>query len=236
MRRALVTALAVPFLLLSACGGDDPGADTTTPDEIAEETQPPAMDETESTDDASDTEATTDAPETDDAASTDDAVSTEDGDGATAIGADDASTTTGAPDDGEATDDAGESAAGPEGGAEGQAVADRTKEWLVALIEGEDAVCDMMLDLESEGPMVDNESHYEVCLATLPTLGAEQFTEEQAGILTMVEITGADVQGDTAVVDKDNFSELFAEGIGDQVITLQRIDGEWYVDMNKSFN
>lgn len=229
MRRALVTALAVPVLLLSACGGDDPGDHTTTPEETVEETQPPAPEETDETADEAET---THAPQTDDAATTDAGESA----GEEATGADDADTTTGAPDDGETTDDAGESAAGPEGGAEGQAAADRTKEWLVALIEGEDAVCDMMLDLESEGPMADNESHYEVCLATLPTLGAEQFTEEQAGILTMVEITGADVQGDTAVVDKDNFSELFAEGIGDQVITLQKIDGEWYVDMNKSFN
>lgn len=229
MRRALVTALAVPALLLSACGGDDPSVeDATTPEETAEQTEAPATDDAETSE-----EPTTDDAETSTAATTDDgdeAPTTEDDSAETSTDAgstedDDASATTEAPE-----------ADGPEGGEEGQAAADRTKEWLVALIEGEDAVCDMMLDLESEGPMPDNADHYEVCLATLPTLGAEQFTEEQAGILTMVGITGADVQGDTAVVDKDNFSELFAEGIGNQVITLQKVDGEWYVDMNKSFN
>lgn len=224
MRRALVTALAVPVLLLSACGSDEPTveeptvAQTTDAEETTEEA--PATEEPEE-------EETTDAAPTTEAPS-------------------EAAPTTEEPSDAAPTteepgDDAGETAppgGEGEGGAEGQAAADRAKEWLVAFINGEDATCDMMMDLESAGPMADNPEHYEVCTTVLVTQASDMFGDspEMASIIGAMEISGADVQGETAVIDKDNFSPLFAEGMGDEVITLQRVGGEWYVDMNESFN
>lgn len=152
---------------------------------------------------------------------------------------DDAAATTEEP----TTDDAAATTEGPSdeadaGGAEGQAAAERTKEWLVAFVNGEDATCDLMMDLESVGPMTDNEQHYEVCTSVLVTQASDMFGDspEMASIIGAMEINGADVQGTTAVIDKDNFSPMFAEAFGDEVITLQKVEGEWYVDMNESFN
>ncbi|MDQ3527162.1 MAG: hypothetical protein M3424_04630 [Actinomycetota bacterium] len=200
MRRVLVTALAVPVLLLSACGGDDdpevvePGTSDTTSEEPAETT-------------------------TDDAAET----------------TDDAQETTEEPD--EPTDDAAGTTGGGEGEATGeeQAAADRTKQWLVAFVNGDDEVCDYMLDLTSEGPMTESQSDMDICVNMIPSLAGDMFDAEMAGIIESMEINGATIEGDTAVVGRDNFSEMFGEGIGDQEITLKLIDGEWYVDLNNSF-
>ena len=221
MRRALVTALAVPVLLLSACGGEEPTVEDATTEEEAAESE-------ETTEDApaeETTEEETTEEETTDAAPTTDEPT------------DDTAPTTEAPgDDGEATEGPGAGGEG-EGGADGQAAADRTKEWLVAFVNGEDATCDLMMDLESEGPMADNPQHYEVCTTVLVTQASDMFgdTPEMANIIGAMEINGADVQGTTAVIDKDNFSPMFSEAFGDDIITLQKVDGEWLVDMNESF-
>ena len=222
MRRALVTALAVPVLLLSACGSDEPeveDATTSETEEVTEEAPATEEPEEETTDAAPTTEEPTDAAPT------------------TEEPAEDSETTEAPGDDAEATQAPGAGGEG-EGGAEGQAAADRAKEWLVAFVNAEESVCDMMMDLDSEGPMVDNQAHYDVCVSTFPSQAGELFgdTPELAGIIESMEIKGADVQGDTAVIDKDNFSQLFAEGMGNQVITLQKFDGEWLIDMNESFN
>lgn len=193
MRRVLVTALAVPVLLLSACGGDDdpevvePGTSDTTSEEPAEST----------TDDAAETTEEPDEP----------------------------------------TGDAAETTGGGEGQATGeeQAAADRTKQWLVAFVNGDDEVCDYMLDLTSEGPMTESQSDMDTCVKTIPSLAGNMFDAEMAGIIESMEINGATIEGDTAVVGRDNFSEMFGEGIGDQEITLKLIDGEWYVDLQNSF-
>ncbi|WP_256841395.1 hypothetical protein [Ornithinimicrobium cryptoxanthini] len=212
MRRTLAAALAAPLLLLSACSDDTP--------EVVE--TPTAADET-TTDDAAET---TEEPTTDDAAATTEAPTT----------TGDAAATTDEP-----TDDAVATTEGPSdeddaGGAEGQAAAERTKEWLVAFVNGEDQVCDLMMDLSSEGPMKDKEADHEICLGIFPDMASELFDAEMAGIIESMEINGADVDGTTAVVDKDNFSPLFAEGMGANVITLQKVDDEWFVDMQESFN
>ena len=212
MRRTLAAALTAPLLLLSACSDDAP--------EVVE--TPTSADET-TTEDAAET---TEAPTTDDAAETTEAPTT-----------DDTAATTEEP----TTDDAAATTEGPSdgadaGGAEGQAAAERTKEWLVAFVNGEDTVCDLMMDLSSEGPMKDKESDLEICLGIFPDMASELFDAEMAGIIESMEINGADVDGTTAVVDKDNFSPLFAEGMGENVITLQKVDDEWFVDMQESFN
>lgn len=209
MRRLLVTTVAVPALLLSACGSDEP--------EVVESETTSETSATEAPSD--DAETTTDAAETTDAEET----TTEDSDAETETATDDAAATTG-------------SGGADEGGEEGQAAADRAKEWLVAFVNGDEAVCDYMLDLSSEGPMNANQTDYDMCVRLIPSMAEDMFPAEVAGIIEVMEINGASVDGDTAVVDRDNFSELFAEGLGDEVITLQRVEGEWYVDMNESFN
>ena len=208
MRRALVSMIAVPALLLSACGGDEPEVEESnnTAEEVQETEDAPDEAE-ETTEDAAPTED--DAEET-----TEDAAPTED-------------------DAEETTEDAG--GAGGDASGEGQAAADTTKEWLVAFVNGEDRVCDMMLDLSSEGPMKDSPTDYDICVTMIPSMAGDMFDEETQGIIASMQINGAAVDGDTAVVGKDNFSEMFAAGMGDDVITLKNIDGTWYVDMNESF-
>jgi len=212
MRRLFVTALAVPALLLSACGGsDDPEVLEPSPTSVA----------TTSDDAVTTTDTATTTTEDDATTTTDDATTT----------TDDETTTT----DDEATTSTETSAAGDDGGPEGQAAADRAKEWLVAFVSGEETVCDYMLDLSSDGPMKDSEADYELCTSYVPSLAGDMFDAEVAGIIGSMEITGATVDGDTATVDRSNFSEMFAEGFGDDVIALKRIDGEWYVDLEQSF-
>ncbi|HLS40687.1 MAG TPA: hypothetical protein VK038_07995 [Ornithinicoccus sp.] len=206
MRRLLVSAVAVPVLLLSACGSDEP--EVVEPDTQTSTTTPAPADDAETTTgpaEPADTEETTS------------------GDAAGETATDDAATTS------------GPAAGEVEGGEEGQAAADRAKEWLVAFVNGEDAVCDYMLDLSSEGPMTAKQGDYDTCVKVIPAMAGEMFPAEVAGIIELMEITGADVDGDTAVVDRDNFSELFAEGFGDDYITLRKFDGQWYVDMNETF-
>lgn len=224
MRRALVSALAVPVLLLSACGSDDDGAEVVEPNgQTTEETTDDAAEETDDTVVEETTED--DAEET-----TDDAViggeddaeaTTEDGIGATE--GDDAEET-----DGDDTA-GGEPAAGDE-----QAAADRTKEWFVAFVSGDEAVCDMMLDFlgDNTTPLKDNQANHDMCTNMIPGMVGDMFTPEMVSIIESMEINGATIEGDTATVGKENFSDMFAEGFGDTQIKLQNIDGEWYVDMN----
>ena len=64
------------------------------------------------------------------------------------------------------------------------------------------------------------------------TVEAQGLGEEGVAILEAMQITGAQVDGDVAVIDQDNYSELFAEAMGDSTITLRRLGGEWYVDID----
>lgn len=205
MRRARthLALLAAPVLLLTACDGGD--------GEVVEATSPAAT---------PDAQVATTGPD-DDAAT---ATSPADDAGATTAPADDA---------------AGTAAPGDvEGGADGQAAADRAKAFLIALVSADEEACDMLLSFtDLERPMTDVPSDLELCQTQLPatmqaTVEAQGLDEEGVAILETMRITGADVQGDTAVVDKDNYSPLFADAMGDSTITLKKIDGEWYVDID----
>ncbi|GAA1138502.1 hypothetical protein [Ornithinicoccus hortensis] len=228
MRRALVSALAVPVLLLSACGSDDDGAEVVEPngqtteettDDAAEETDDTAVEETD--DDA--------AEETDDTVlgGGDDAEATED------EGVEDG---IGATQDDEAEDtDGDDSAAGESASGDEQAAADRTKEWFVAFVSGDEAVCDMMLDFVGDPtvPMKDSEN-YDLCRNMIPGMVGDIFADspEIVGVIESMEINGATVEGDTATITQEHFSDMFGEAFGDTEIKLKNIDGEWYVDMN----
>lgn len=210
MRRALVSALAVPVLLLSACGGEEE-PEVVEPSQSAEDTTDDAAEETT---DAAAEETTDDAAET-----TDDA----------AMGGGDAASETSE----DATETTGDDSAAGEASGDEQAAADRTKEWFVAFVSGDEKVCDMMLDFVGDPtkPIKDTEN-YETCKTMIPSMVGDMFTPEMVSVIESMEINGATVEGDTATVGKDNFSEMFAEGFGDTEIKLKLIDGEWYVDMN----
>lgn len=210
MRRARtrLALLATPALLLTACDGGG---------EVVEATDPATT---------PDAQVATTAPGDDTASAT------------SQTPADDASATTApttTPADGAAGTASPEDV---EGGADGQAAADRAKAFLIALVSADEEACDMLLSFtDLERPMTDVPSDLELCQTQLPatmqaTVEAQGLDEEGVAILETMRITGADVQGDTAVVDKDNYSPLFADAMGDSTITLKKIDGEWYVDID----
>ena len=164
---------------------------------------------------------------------------------------DDAAPTSAAPDDTGAPADADDATSAPsdsaagtadpdevEGGADGQAAADRAKEFLIALVTADADACGMLLSFsDPDQPMTAVASDLELCETQLPatmeaTVEAQGLGEEGVAILEAMQITGANVQGDLAVVDQDNYSPLFAEAMGDSTITLKKIDGQWYVDID----
>lgn len=164
-----------------------------------------------------------------------------------ANGADDAAQTTspaGSSDDGAAADDSAVTSVAPdevEGGEDGQAAADRAKEFLLALVDADPAACTLMLSFtDTTQPMAQVPEDLELCRQQLPetmsaAVEAQGLGEEGRDILGAMQISGAEVnaEGDTAVIDEDNYSELFAESMGDSTMTLVKIDGEWFVDVER---
>ncbi len=211
MRRALVIAVAIPALAVSACSSDE---ETTPTDRAGATTATQAPDDAATT--TSDTALTT----------------------STSAPSDDASETTG--DSAGATGDAAEETGGPdddvEGGADGQAAADVTKEFITAIANADPDMCTLMADLQGEGtgPLKDDKELLDICKTTIPGQTKGEITDEQAAILGVMEISGADVQGDTAKVDKDNFSDLFAAGFGEQTFVLKKYDDDWFIDLGLS--
>ena len=216
MRRTAMVAVTAVALALSGCTGDDAT------------TAPPTPSATGGPDDAP---ATGDDPAdggTDAAPTTAPAGGAADDGAATAGGGTDVADATVDPDD-------------VEGGAEGQAAADVAREFLTAMVGADAAACDHMVSFSDvQRPMADVEEDYELCTELLPVVLAEEvdrqgLDEEGPSVLEALEITGADVVGDTAVVDGDNFSPLFADSLGEETITLTRLEDRWYVDLDRSF-
>ena len=203
MRRALLALMTAPVLVLAACDGDA-GTQEPTPESTPAGQTAPADPE-------------------------------DDGTTATADAApDDAASSSGGPDTASGT-------AGPdevEGGAEGQAAADRAKAFLIALVKADPAACDLLISFtDRERPMADVPEDLELCREQLPatmasTVEAQGLDEEGIAVLEAMQITGADVQGEVAVVDSDNYSPLFADAMGEATITLNRLGDEWYVDLD----
>lgn len=128
-----------------------------------------------------------------------------------------------------------------DGGEEGQAAADVAKAFLLAMVDADPKACDYLLSFtDVERPMTEVRSDHETCVELLPeVLKAETQSQgldpEAAAALEGLQITGADVDGDTAVVGADHYADEFAEAMGQTTITLKRIDGDWYVDLDNSF-
>lgn len=190
MRRALLSVLAAPALLLvTACDGDSPAPDPTG--------TPPGTIGTDVTDDSS--------AETDAAATT-----------------------------------------GPEeveGGADGQAAADVTKAFYLAVVKADPEACDYLFSFtDSTRPMKDVPDDHEMCRQIAPPVLASELDlkgidEEAVAIFEAMNIRGADVNdaGTLATVDADNVSPWFADALGDNPILLRKVEGEWYVDIDLSF-
>ena len=210
MRRAFVSALSIPALLLAACDGDaDSPTLTGAPAEtIGTTTADPDGD----SDEASNTGTPGDT-------------------GAPA---------TGSPDDGATQTD---SAAEVEGGADGQAAADVTKAFYLAVVNADPEACDYLLSFsDPERPMIDIDEDLAMCQEITPpvlasALDVEGIDEEAIAIFEAMSIRGADVNddGSQAIVDADNVSTWFADALSSNPIHLRKIDGSWYVDINLSF-
>lgn len=174
-------------------------------------------------------------PTTAPAGPTDEAAATEGTDGEQA--------TTGAPSGGqEATQTASPGDVGDvQGGADGQAAADVASAFLLSLVNAEPEACDYLLSFtDVERPMTEVASDLEMCVELLPEVlraetEAQGLDESVAAELEGLVIRGADVEGDTAVVDADNYPPDLAGSMGEAAMTLKRIDGRWYVDLDNSF-
>lgn len=217
------TAAAAAALLLAGCDG---GSDSSAPDDPAPATVAPDDGSDDDADDATDDDATT-APGAGESEADD-----QTGAATTQVPGDDAQQT-GDPLGGEETEEV-------MGGEEGQAAADRAKEFLMALVAADPEACELLLSFsDPEQPMTAIESDLELCQTQLPatmeaTVEAQGLGEDGIAVLEAMTITGADVSEDgrTAVVGRDNYSPLFAEAMGDSTITLKNIDDEWYVDLD----
>lgn len=119
--------------------------------------------------------------------------------------------------------------------AEEQAAADRAKEFLVALANADPQLCELVVNFAGDAPMADSPEEVQICVEEFLPEVKGQMSEQEVAIMELVEIEGAQVNGDTATITADNFSEAFAVGFGDEEILLERLDGEWYVDIDNSF-
>lgn len=137
---------------------------------------------------------------------------------------------------------AGPDAAGVEGGEEGQAAADVAKDFLVAMVDADPRACDYLLSFtDLDRPMTEVASDHEMCVELLPEVlkaetKAQGLDPDAADALAGLQITGAHVDGDTAVIDADNYPQEFAAAMGDTTITLKRVADDWYVDLDNSFS
>ncbi|GGK58566.1 hypothetical protein [Ornithinimicrobium pekingense] len=128
-----------------------------------------------------------------------------------------------------------------EGGEEGQAAADVAAAFLVAMVNARPEACDHLLSFtDIERPMTAVEADYAMCAELLPEVlraetEAQGLDAEAAAALEGLVIRGADVDGDTAVVDADNYPPDLATSMGDAAMTLKRVDDRWYVDLEDSF-
>lgn len=135
----------------------------------------------------------------------------------------------------------GDGATAAPGGAEGQAAADVAASFLVALAQARPDACDHLLSFtDIERPMTEVRADHDLCVELLPEVisaqaEAQGLDEDTAAALEGLVIEGADVDGDTAVVDGDNYPPDLAESMGDLSVRLKKVDDQWYVDLDNSF-
>lgn len=152
----------------------------------------------------------------------------------------DEETTTAAPTTDEETTTAAptteeESSASNGGGDDGAAAAKVTEEFMTALSTADPELCQLILNFTDDGPMAEDPEEVELCeTLVVPTLEGVM-SEEEIAIIELIEIDGAEVDGDTATITGENMNDLFAEGFGQDSIVLKKFDGQWYVSLTDSF-
>lgn len=78
-------------------------------------------------------------------------------------------------------------------------------------------------------------SDLDACRESLAEDVGQDFDELTVALVESLRIHGADVQGDSAVVDADNLTGPTSEGWDDVRIRLTRFEDEWFVDITDSF-
>lgn len=128
------------------------------------------------------------------------------------------------------------------GGADGEQAAGRAKDFLVALVQADPKLCEMILNFDSTAPMAESPEDLTACEEELiPPLEQQMdglLSEEDSSAIESLEINGAMVEGDTATITEDNFSGALGKGFArgfNKDIMMQRIDDEWYVDFVQTF-
>ncbi|MBW8172061.1 hypothetical protein K0651_03240 [Ornithinimicrobium sp. Arc0846-15] len=136
----------------------------------------------------------------------------------------------------EATTEEETDASGGNGGADSEAAATVTEDFMTALSTADPELCQLILNFNNDGPMSDSPDEVELCESlVVPTLEG-LMTEEEIAIIDLIEIDGAQIDGDKATVTGDNMNELFAEGFGEDSIVLYKHDGDWFVSLDESFS
>lgn len=119
-----------------------------------------------------------------------------------------------------------------DGGEQGQAAAAAAERWITALATGDPSSCDLMTDSTGTVPLAESAAEYDLCLANAEQIAENNFTDELVSVIEEIEISGAEIDGDRAVIDSRHLSELFASAFTDASIRLLSVDGAWYVDMS----
>lgn len=124
----------------------------------------------------------------------------------------------------------GAGGAGSGMGGDEAAAAKTVEDFLTASIEGDgETVCG--LALISEGKPMKDDPSYDLCVSTYESMGDDMKEKaEEAGIgdFKVKKIT---VDGDTATVagkDIEGMGDLAADS--DTTLTLEKIDGKWYIN------
>lgn len=137
-----------------------------------------------------------------------------------------------------ATGDAGAtSTADPEeaaGRTDRQAAADRTEEFLVAVVTADPALCQLVVGLNGDAPMADSPDQLRLCEEELIPQLQTDVEGQDAESIEAIQVEAASIEGDTARVTVDALEAFAAEGFGAADFVLQRFDAQWYVDLGQS--
>ncbi len=117
---------------------------------------------------------------------------------------------------------------------DGQAAADRTEEFLVAVLTADPGFCQLVVGFTGDAPLAESPDQLQLCEDELiPQLQAD-VEEQDAGSIETMQVGGASIDGDTARVSSDNFGGPVPEGFRGADIVLRRFNEQWYVDLGQS--
>ncbi len=207
LRRSSTAALLLaPLLVLGACGDDgspsvsEPTQSSPT-EEAADETETPEETETE-TETPEETETETETPE---------------------------ETETETPEETETDTEAPETGS-TDSAADEEEVATVVETYFDAMGDKDgEAVCELMSNLDNSGPLADQPSMLEGCAEGVAS-GFGGLDDAQAEQMRAVEVSGAEIDGDTAVVRPEHLEGSGVDTAAQVELPLIKIDGTWYID------